>query len=109
MYKLAPITITLLTTLGILSHEMHIDRATAVAVALPAIIAAAGAVGTYETVISHNYHTHVERASIPKINSDSMRSPLPNVKPSRDGDKYIQNKKLMFMGGGDAASLWPSI
>lgn len=110
MYKLAPITITLLTTLGILSHEMHIDRATTVAVALPAIAAAAGTVGAYETVISHNYHTHVERASLPKINSSQFRSSLPNVSPPRDDErKFVQNKKLLFMGGGDAVGLWPSV
>jgi hypothetical protein len=109
MYKLAPLTITLLTTLGIFSHEMHIDRATTVAVALPAIVAAAGTVGMAETVISHNFHTHVERASLPKVNSDSARTPLPNVKPSRDDDKYIQSKKLMLIGGGSTAGLWPSV
>lgn len=109
MYKLAPLTITLLTTLGIFSHEMHIDRAATVAVALPAVIAAAGAVGMAETVISHNFHTHVERASLPKVNSDNARSPLPNVKPSRDEDKYIQNKKLILMGGGETAGFWPSV
>lgn len=109
MYKLAPTLITLLTTVGILSHEMHIDRATTVAVALPAVIAAAATAGAAEVMISQNHHTHVERASIPKINSDSMRSPLPNVKPSRDDDDYTQDKKLLLMGGGTASSLWPSV
>ncbi len=106
MYKLAPIAITLMTTLGILSHEMHIDRAATVAVT---VTVAAVSVGALEKVISQNYHTHVERASLPKVNP-AFRSSLPNIQPPRDDDRrYIQNKKLMYMGGGDAMSLWPSV
>ena len=107
MYKLAPITITLMTTLGILSHEMHIDSATKVAIALPAVMAAAGATAAHETLLSQNYHTHVESGST-KVAASSLRSSLPNVKPPRNNDrKYLQNRKLMFVGGG-AASIWPS-
>jgi len=106
MYKLAPLAITLMTTLGILSHEMHIDRAATVAVT---VSVAAVSVGALEKIISQNYHTHVERASLPKV-STSFRSSLPNIQPPRDDDRrYIQNKKLMYMGGGDAVSLWPSV
>jgi len=106
MYKLAPIAITLMTTLGILSHEMHIDRAATVAVA---VSTATASVGAMEKVISQNYHTHVERASVPKY-STSFRSTLPNMQPPRDDDRrYVQNKKLMYLGGGDSMTLWPSI
>lgn len=106
MYKLAPIAITLMTTLGILSHEMHIDRAATVAVT---VSVAAASVGALDKVISQNYHTHVERVSLPKYTS-SFRSTLPNIQPPRDDDRrYIQNKKLLFMGGGETASLWPSV
>ena len=107
MYKVAPIAITLMTTLGILSHEMHIDRAATVAVT---VSVAAVSVGAFEKVISQNYHTHVERASLPKINTSAFRSTLPNMQPPRDDDRrYIQNKKLLFMGGGETAGLWPSV
>lgn len=105
LIKPLPFIIMAITTVGILSHEMHIDRATTVAVALPAAAAAAGVVGASEKIISQNYHTHVERASIPKFSSS-----LPNVQPPRDDDRrYVQSKKLLFLGGGDTASLWPSI
>lgn len=108
--KPAPLIITAITAIGILSHEMHIDRATTVAVALPAIAASAATAGAYDKVISQNYHTHVERASLPKFNSSAFRSTLPNVQPPRDDDRrYVQNKKLLFMGGGDAVGLWPSV
>lgn len=104
--KPLPVIITLITTAGILMHDMHIDKATTIAVAPVALMATAGAM---DKVISQNYHTHVERASLPKFNT-SFRSSLPNVQPPRDDDRrYIQNKKLLFMGGGDAVSLWPSV
>lgn len=98
-----------MTTLGILSHEMHIDRATTIAVA-PSSIASSSGAAAYEKVITQNYHTHVERASLPKINTSGFRSTLPNIQPPRDDDRrYVQNKKLLYMGGGDAMSLWPSV
>ena len=107
--KPLPVIITLMTTTGILMHDMHIDKATTVAMSVPSVYESAGNTAAYEKVISQNYHTHVERASIPKVNT-SFRSSLPNIQPPRDDDRrYIQNKKLLFMGGSDAQSLWPSV
>lgn len=101
-----PIIFTLSTMFGILVHDLHIDRATTVAVALPALIASAGAL---DKVINSNYHTHVERASLPKF-SKSFRSTLPNVQPPRDDDRrYIQNKKAHLGFGTDHTYLWPSV
>lgn len=104
------IAVTATTLVGILMHDMHIDKATTVAMVAPAVAAATGAAMAYEKVaISQNYHTHVERASLPKV-STQFRSSLPNIQPPRDDDRrYIQNKKLMYMGGGDAVTLWPSV
>lgn len=104
------VAVTVTTLVGILMHDMHIDKATTVAMVAPAALAATGVGMAYEKVaISQNYHTHVERASLPKV-STSFRSSLPNIQPPRDDDRrYIQNKKLMYMGGGDAVSLWPSV
>jgi hypothetical protein len=107
--KPLPVIITLMTTTGILMHDMHIDKATTVAMSLPSTMASTGTSAGYEKIISQNYHTHVERASIPRVHT-SFRSSLPNIQPPRDDDRrYIQNKKLLFMGGGDAQSLWPSV
>src|SRR5690606_27632027 len=98
MLRLAPFFITLLTTFGILSHEMHIDRATTIAMT---VSVATISVAALDSFITQNHHTHVERVSLPKFTS-SMRSSLPNTQPPRDDDrKYVQNRKLMFMGGGD--------
>ena len=87
-------------------HDTRIDKAATVAVAIPVLAASAAA---YEKAIAPNYHTHVERVSLPKFTT-SFRSSLPNIQPPREDDrKYIQNKKLMYMGGSDAMSLWPSV
>ncbi|MFZ1250293.1 MAG: hypothetical protein WAR37_02505 [Candidatus Microsaccharimonas sp.] len=103
--KPTPILITFITAAGILLHDMHIDKATTVAVSTPVIAASAEA---SDKGVSSNYHTHVERASIPRYNS--FRSSLPNIQPPRDDDRrYINNKKLSFMGANDTASLWPSV
>lgn len=105
--KPATITLTFLTLAGLLMHDMHIDRATTVAITLPTMVATTA--GAYEKVISSNYHTHVERASLPRF-ATQFRSNLPNMHPPRDDDRrYVQNKKLLYMGGGDAVSLWPSV
>jgi len=105
--KPAPVILTVLTLTGMLMHDMHIDKATTVAIS--SLPAAAESTGALEKAITPNYHTHVERASIPRYTS-SFRSSLPNMQPPRDDDRrYIQNKKLMYMGGGDTLSLWPSV
>lgn len=107
------LAVTVTTMIGILMHDMHIDKATSIAMLAPAALAATGAAASAvstDKVITQNYHTHVERASLPKINTSAFRSTLPNIQPPRDDDRrYIQNKKLMYMGGGDAVTLWPSV
>ena len=100
--KPSPILIILVTTFGIVMHDMHLDKAATAAISLPAYTASTGAL---EKTLTPNYHIHVERAEIPRFSSS-----LPNIQPPRDdGRKYIQNKKLLFSGGGDTVSLWPSV
>lgn len=103
--KPAPVIITTLVTLvGLLMHDMHIDKATLVAVAVPAATVSTAA--ALEKAITPSYHTHVERVSF----DPSFRSSLPKMQPPRDDDRrYVQNKKLLFMGGGDTVSIWPSV
>ncbi len=104
--KPAPVLMTLATLAGILVHEMHIDRATTVAVALPAMLATAGAA---DFLLKSNQHTHVERVTFAK-NHLAQRTPLPKAQPPRDDDKkYAQVKKLAYSGGDAQGSLWPSV
>lgn len=100
LIKNSSIAIVIITTFGVLMHDIHLDKAAAV-VSLPAYIASTGAL---EKSLSPHFHTHVERASIPRATSS-----LPNVQPPRDDSRrYMQNKKL-FLSGGDAMSYWPSV
>jgi hypothetical protein len=98
------IGLTLFTTVGVLVHDTQLDRATTVAVALPAAVAGFA----LDTVLkSGDAHTHVERVSAPKQFS-LLRATLPRVQP-RDNDRvYIQHKKAYF-AGGETTSLWPSV
>lgn len=100
------IVTTILTLMGILMHDMHIDKAAVVAITVPTAITSTGAL---EKAINPSYHTHVERVSLQQFTS-TYRSSLPNMHPPRDDDRrYVQNKKLLFMGGGDMVSIWPSV
>jgi len=121
----APLVLIATMTMGILMHDMHIDKATTLAVMPAAATRAASAqksgeklspekisasTATVERVIVPNYHTHVERASLPRVATSVFRSSLPKIQQTRDDDRrYIQNKKLLLSGGGDAVSIWPSV
>jgi hypothetical protein len=99
--------VTLLTTAGILFHDTQIDRATAVALTLPAATAISYA-AVDSSIKSSESHTHVERASAPSHIS-GVRAMIPRVQPRDDDRRYLQTKKLYFSGGGDSVSLWPSV
>jgi len=100
--NLTPIILTLAVTAGVLSHDMHLDKVTAVAIALPATLA------TYSSAhaISSNEHIHVERVSFSN-QSRLFHSTLPKVTPRDNDGRYIQPKKLS--ASGTNTSLWPSV
>jgi len=102
----ASIALSIITLMGILMHDMYIEKATALAIAAPAAVATAGA---FEKIITPTYHTHVERASMPRTPL-TFRSKLPNMQPPRNDDRDdFQKKKLLLIGGSDAFSIWPSV
>lgn len=121
MFNLKPFPLALIAamTTGILLHDFHLDKVATIASAMPVQTNQARMMSsdklsvekipiTVEKVITPNYHTHVERVSLPKMSA--FRSTLPNMHPSRDDDRrYVQNRKLLLMSGGDALSLWPSV
>ena len=102
------IALVFTTAFGIVMHDMHVEKAATYIATAPA--AYANSEDTHlERVISQNFHTHVERASAPRV-SPAFRSTLPKTQPPRgDTRRYMQTKKLNFMGGSDAVSLWPSV
>jgi len=118
MFNLKPLPLALVAamTTGILLHDMHLDKVATVVAVLPSQSKVTTAEklsveklpATAERIIVPNYHTHVERVSLPRVSA--FRSTLPNMQPSRDDDRrYVQNRKILMGGGGDALSLWPSV
>lgn len=101
----APLLFTLATMFGVVVHDTHIDRATTIAVAIPAIVASAGAL---DKVINASDHTHVERVAFSKHNAP-LRAALPKVQPRDDDRRYIVQKKVFLSGGNDRSYLWPSV
>lgn len=99
----APIIFTIAVTAGVLFHDMHLDKVTTVAFALPAVIASYGAAH----LISGSEHTHVETVSFSN-ESRVFHSTLPKIAPRDNENRYIQPKKG-FASGGDHTSLWPSV
>lgn len=103
MFKLfatpLPIIIALTTGFGVLIHDTQIDKATATAIALPALLATYGAADI--SLKLNDPHTHSERVSVAGAH--------PRVQPrSGDDKKYISLKKFGANSlSGDYS--WPSV
>jgi len=100
--NLAPIVFILAVTAGLLLHDMRIDKAATVALALPAALATYGAAH----MVSGSEHIHVERVAFSN-QSRVFHSTLPKITPRDNSDRYIQPKKTI--ANGDSTSLWPSV
>lgn len=102
----APIILTFATLFGVLVHDVHLDKAAALALPVVAIsYASSDAVDKY---LNGQAHTHVERPSLPR-SFTTFRSSLPNIQPPRDDDRrYIQNKKAHLGFGDNQGYAWPS-
>lgn len=97
---------TIFGTIGILVHDMHVDRMTTAVASGTAAIATYGLV---DNMLKKSDHTHVDRAGFDKMPGLAMRTSTPKVRPRDEGHRYIQNKKVLFAGGGESNSLWPSV
>jgi hypothetical protein len=104
IFNLAPIVFILAVTTGVLVHDMHIDKATTVAFALPAVLASYGAAH----LIGGGDHIHVERVSF-SHQSSIYHSSLPKIMPRDKNSLYMQAKKSYSLSGDDAPQLWPSV
>ena len=98
----APIIFTIAVVTGVLLHDMRIDKATTVALAVPAVLA------TYSAahMISGSEHVHVERIAFAN-QSKVFHSTLPKIATRDNEHQYIQPKKAC--AGADHVSLWPSV
>ena len=102
-----PYLLIFMTMFGIFVHDMNIDKAAKVVLSPASVTASKFASKESETFISRADHTHVERASAPRL-ANAYSSSLPKVQPPRDDQRhYAQNKKVFI--SGDHTGLWPSI
>lgn len=99
------IAFTVITAVGVLTHDTQLDKAATVAIALPAVIAGyAASDGALK--FSDGAHTHVERITSVK-NHGIRQNTVPRLQPRDDDVRYLTNKRSSSMGG-DVPSLWPS-
>lgn len=100
--NLAPIILIVVVSVGVLLHDMRIDKATAVAFAAPALLASYGAAH----MISGGEHIHVERIAFSN-QSRVFHSTLPKVTPRDNQDRSGNSKRSSI--NGDNTTLWPSV
>ncbi len=100
-----PVSMTLAASVFL--HDTQLDRATAVALAVPAASLITYAAIDKE-IKSSDPHTHVERTSAPR-HINGIRAMMPRIQPRDDDHRRYQDKKLSLSGSGDMVSLWPSV
>ena len=87
------IALSLSTATGVFVHDMKLDKAAAVALALPSVVA------TYDVAaklaqLAPDLHAHSERGSIAQAVHD-LRSTSPRVQPrSNDDKKHLMQKHV---------------
>ncbi len=101
-----PIIMSSATLLGLLFHDMHLDRAATVALGIPVIATTiAGTAAADAMLKKSNPHTHVHSVEAPKRTSVRV---MPNLQPPRDEDKKTTVKKVTLHFGADNGIIWPS-
>lgn len=103
--NVAPILFVLAIVTGVLVHDLRIDKATSVAMALPAMLATYGAA---HFISGGGEHIHVERVAFSN-QSSIFHSNLPKIPPRDEFRGYVQAKKPFLTGGNGSGSIWPSI
>lgn len=98
-----PLILTAVTGFGVLIHDMQIDRATTVALAVPTALASLSAVET--AVQRGESHIHVEKATV-HAQYGALRNALPRLQV-RDDDRHMPSKLALSAGGDNG--LWPSV
>lgn len=107
MTPLANITAVLMssaTLLGVLLHDMHIDKAASIAIGLPIVATTVAGSAAAEALKKGHSHTHVNHIEAPK------RATVRNVDMQRPRDDHRKNtvKKIHFHFGADNGIIWPS-
>lgn len=89
---------TLATTLGVLMHDTRVDKASAIALAAPAVVATYG-VAASTADFRGNEHTHSERAT-ENLKRMVVAQPRLHTRSTED-KKYLTPKKTIYNTGDD--------
>lgn len=95
----------LLTAFSVAVHDTKIDRFAA-AVTVPGVVIGVAAADII--MRSGEKHVHVE-GPITKVRTQSGQLHLPKVQPRGDEREVIQPRRLVYQGGGETNSIWPSV
>ncbi len=100
-----PILVTAAMVFGIVAHDTNIDRAAALAVALPSIAAVGyGAIENIAHLGEQQVHTHVEQVSV----NNNYTSAMPRLMP-REDENTNGRKRKQYASDADSEYHWPSI
>ncbi len=100
--NIAAILMSSTTLVGILFHDMHIDKAASLALSLPTAAVVTGVAS--EAIKKGHAHTHVNTIEAPK------RASVRNIDMQRPRDDHRKNtvKKVQHHFGADNGIIWPS-
>ncbi|UTX51349.1 hypothetical protein KI440_00035 [Candidatus Saccharibacteria bacterium TM7i] len=109
MTPLLNITAVLMSTttlFGILFHDMHLDRATQLALGIPVIATSIAGTAAADALLKKGHaHTHVHTVEAPKRHSVRV---MPNMQAPRDDHRKNTSKKVQLHFGADNGIIWPS-
>lgn len=94
--------------IGIIFHDMHLDRAASMAIGTP-LAAATGIVAAEAALKKAHPHVHVDHVEAPRRHT--VRT-TPNGQPARDELREYtskSNKKVILHFGADNGVIWPSV
>lgn len=90
------ITVTIATAIGIFVHDTKIDKATAAAIAVPALVVTYHLSGVM-SLLGSDAHTHTERGSLAQAIHD-LKAQNPRIQPRSNEDKRHMLPKYVSRG-----------
>lgn len=88
------IVLSLTTATGLFVHDLHIDKATKLSLALPAAIATYKALEGAAQFSDMGSHTHTERSSMAEAVQHLRSATTSRMLPREDSRKYVLSKKV---------------
>lgn len=104
-FSIGALVMSTTTLFGLLFHDMHLDKATSIALGVPTI-AVAGTVAADALLKKSNPHVHVHSTEAPR--KHSIRS-MPTLQNPRDENRKQTPRRAHLHFGADNGIIWPSV